>query len=143
MAARRRRLPHTIFIYGTLKRGFANHAHLQGATFVGEARTVERYPMIIQGRFFSPVMIPEPGVGHRIVGELWEVDDALLAALDRLESVHLPTGYFRETIEVELAGATTAAGVYFKPRARIEIVHTEPLADYQDRRYVPADQRPR
>ena len=134
---------HRIFVYGTLKRGFPNHALMQGATFVGDALTIAAYPMIVQGRHFSPVMIPEPGQGHRIVGELWEVEDAKLAALDELESIHLPTGYIRDTIPVEVDGARFEAGVYFKPRARIVVVQSEPHADYQDRRYVHTRDRPR
>jgi gamma-glutamylaminecyclotransferase len=134
---------HRIFIYGTLKRGFPNHGHLDGATFLGEARTVEAYPMIVQGLYYSPVLLPEPGLGQPITGELWEVDGGRLAALDRLESTHLPIGYIRETIRVEAGGAVLTAEAYFKPRERIEIVHSEPLADYQDRRYVPAHLRPR
>ena len=137
-------MPHTVFVYGTLKRGFPNHALMQGATFLGEARSVEAYPMIVQGRHFSPVMIPEPGSGHRIVGELWVVDDVQLAALDQLESTHLPTGYIRRTIAVEALtnGTKSEAQVYFKPRDRITLVHSEPHADYQDRRYVHSDDRP-
>jgi gamma-glutamylaminecyclotransferase len=140
-------MPHLVFVYGTLKRGFPNHATMDGATFVALAQTVERYPMIVQGQHYSPVMMPEPGQGHRIVGELWEVDDAKLEILDRLESTHLPTGYLREQIAVEPAagqwsgGGTVKAGCYFKPRARVTLVHSEPHADYQDRRYVPSSKR--
>ena len=76
---------HSIFVYGTLKRGFPNHGLMDGARFIGEAMTVERYPMVVQGRHFSPVIMPEPGSGHRIVGELWEVDDQMLVVLDDLE----------------------------------------------------------
>jgi gamma-glutamylaminecyclotransferase len=97
--------------------------------------------MIVQGRYFSPVIMPESGQGHRIVGELWEVDDAKLKELDHLETTHLPTGYIRETIAIEVDGRETTANVYFKPRDRVQIVHSEPHADYQDRRYVPASQR--
>lgn len=140
-------MPHLMFVYGTLKRGFANHSALQGATYVADATTVECYPMIVQGQYFSPVMIPEPGQGQRIVGELWEVDDAKLAELDRLETTHLPTGYHRTSIVVEpsaaqwTGGKTVKANCYFKPRERITLVHSEPHADYQDRRYVPAWKR--
>ena len=134
-------MPHLVFVYGTLKRGFPNHATMASATFVSDGLTVERYPMIIQGQFFSPVMLPEPGQGHRIVGELWEVDDARLAALDGLESTHLPNGYNRESIVVEAAGTTVVAQCYFKPRERVTIIHSQPHADYQDSRYVPADRR--
>ena len=138
-------MTHIIFVYGTLKRGFPNHALMSGAMFLGEARTVEAYPMVVQGQSFSPVIMPEPGAGHRILGELWQVDDAQLVRLDDLESTHLPTGYIRERIEVEAlaGGGVFTAWVYFKPRDRITIVHSEPHADYQDRRYVPAAQRRR
>lgn len=134
-------MPHRVFVYGTLKRGFPNHGLMRAATFVDTGLTVERYPMIIQGRGFSPVMLPEAGQGHRIVGEIWEVDDTQLAALDELESTHLPTGYVRETIAVETPGGLLNAWVYFKPRERVTIIHSEPHADYQDRRYIPASQR--
>lgn len=134
-------MPHRVFVYGTLKRGFPNHALMRAATFIDTGLTIERYPMIVQGRGFSPVMLPEPGQGHRIVGEVWEVDDAQLAALDVLETTHLPTGYIRETIKVETPGGPLEAFVYFKPRDRVQIVHGEPHADYQDRRYIPANQR--
>lgn len=129
---------HIIFVYGTLKRGFPNHSLLQGARYVSQGRTVERYPMIVQGQFYSPVIMPEPGTGHRIAGELWEVDEEKLGELDHLESTHLPTGYIRERIEIESQARVLSAWVYFKPRDRVILVHSEPHADYQDRRYVPA-----
>ncbi len=136
-------MAHRVFVYGTLKRGFPNHALLRQATFIDTAQSLERYPMILQGHGVSPAMIPEVGQGHRIVGEVWEVDDAQLAALDHLESTHLPNGYIRETIVVEAPGGNLDADVYLKPRARIEIVHSEPHADYQDRGYVPVALRPK
>jgi len=136
-------MPEIVFVYGTLKRGFPNHAFLANAAFLGEATTAERYPMVVQGRFFSPAVIPEPGQGERVRGELWQVDAATLARLDELESVHLPSGYIREKIKVEpIAGARiTEAWVYFKPRERVTVIHSEPHADYQDRRYVPQAER--
>ncbi|MFM9940337.1 MAG: gamma-glutamylcyclotransferase [Hyphomicrobiaceae bacterium] len=134
-------MPHRVFVYGTLKRGFPNHGLMRAATFIDTALTVERYPMILQGRGYSPVMMPEPGNGHRIVGEVWEVDDAQLVVLDDLESTHLPTGYIRETIAVETPAGTISAFVYFKPRGRVTIVHSEPHADYQHRGYIPPELR--
>ena len=139
---------HHVFVYGTLKRGFPNHATLAeqpGAAFIAMARTVERFPLVVQGQWFSPAMLPEPGEGERVTGELWRVDEAGLAALDRLESTHLPTGYDRAEIAIVRAGKAESevAWVYFKRRARIAVIHSAPLADYQDRRYVPAWLRPR
>ena len=67
-------------------------------------------------------------------------DDEHLARLDILESVHLPTGYIRERIDVETDAGVVSAAVwaYFKPRERIARIHSDPHDDYQDRRYVPA-----
>jgi gamma-glutamylaminecyclotransferase len=137
-------LMHRVFVYGTLKRGFPNHAMLADALFVGRARTVEAYPLVVQGPRFSPALLPEAGSGMRVSGELWDVDDAKFAELDELESLHLPTGYVRELIMVERPDASTErVWVYFKPRDRIQVIHTDPLADYQDSRYVPAVRRGR
>jgi len=133
---------HRVFVYGTLKRGFPNHGFMGGQSFIGEARTVEAYPMIVQGLHFSPVVMPEPGVGHRVGGEVWEVDEACLVRLDELESIGMPTGYTRETVRVELAdGSTIEADIYFKARERVVYTHTGYLTDYRDRRYVAAEDR--
>ena len=135
-------MSHTLFVYGTLKRGFPNHETLTGGTFAGLARTVEAWPLLIQGPWFTPVMLPETGEGHRVAGELWEVDDALLARLDQLESTHLPTGYVRREIAVERDdGSRLSAHVWLKARERCGVIHSGPHADYTDRRYIPASKR--
>jgi gamma-glutamylaminecyclotransferase len=131
-----------VFVYGTLKRGFPNHATLADALFVGQARTVEAYPLVVQGPWFSPALLPEAGSGLRVSGELWDVDDAKFSELDELESLNRPTGYVRELIMVEHPdGAAERVWVYFKPRDRIQVIHSDPVADYQDRRYIPGTQR--
>lgn len=133
-----------IFIYGTLKRGFANHLLLADARFVGQVRTVEPYPLVVQGPWYSPALLPEPGKGLRVSGELWEVDDAKFAEIDDLESLHKPNGYLREFLMIEFPDTSIErVWAYFKPRDRISVIQSEPLADYQDRRYIPLSRRPR
>lgn len=133
-----------IFVYGTLKRGFANHVILADARFIGQVRTLEAFPLVVQGPWFTPAMLPEPGTGHRVWGELWEVDSAKFFELDDLESLNRPTGYERQFVMVEHGDKSTErVWVYMKPRDRITQIHTEPLADYQDQRYIPASERPR
>jgi len=96
---------HLVFVYGSLKAGFHNHQWLaeHDATDLGYAVTDARYLMvrgnafpylINPAHFTTPVALPESPVG----GELYRVDDAGLAALDRLEG-H-PRFYRRELISV-------------------------------------------
>lgn len=136
---------HKVFVFGTLKRGFPNHAEgMVGQVCLGRYRTALAYPLVVAGRWFSPVMMPEPGTGHRVTGELYEVDDATLAKLDIIESVHLPTGYHRESIDVVSLedGSTVQAWVYFKDRQRVDSIHSDYLSEYNDNRYVHKSQRP-
>ena len=135
---------HKVFVFGTLKRGFPNHGEgMRGERYLGDCRTVERYPMVVAGRWFSPVMMPEPGVGERVSGELYEIGDAKLAELDRIESTHLPDGYRRHAIKVESAtGVLVEAQAYMKERRLVTLVHSGHLTDYQDHRYVHKSKRP-
>ncbi|MEZ5856637.1 MAG: gamma-glutamylcyclotransferase family protein [Hyphomicrobiaceae bacterium] len=129
---------HLVFVYGTLKRGFPNHHYMAGARFIGMARTVEAWPLVVGNQWFSPYLLPERGVGHRVTGELWEVPESMMPALDELESVHLANGYRRERIGVEPedGGEVRDAWAYLRERRFITTIHSEPMADYQDRRYV-------
>lgn len=71
----------TVFVYGTLLRGEPNHRLLVGARFAGDARTTPRHRLVDLGAF--PAMVD--GGDTSVAGELYEVDAATLAALDRLE----------------------------------------------------------
>lgn len=75
---------HRVFVYGTLKRGYRNHRFLKAATFVGEAHTLTSYRML-DGRF--PVL-RDAGPGcMQISGEVYDVDEETLSALDDLEGI--------------------------------------------------------
>ncbi|MFN9624122.1 MAG: gamma-glutamylcyclotransferase [Cyanobacteriota bacterium] len=76
-AGRGRETP--LFVYGTLKRGQANHAHLQGARHLGAA-SLEGASLHDLGPF--PMAIAAEG---RVVGELYAVDPAALPRLDAFE----------------------------------------------------------
>ena len=83
-----------VFVYGTLKSGHGNNRLLRGSELVGMATTEE--PMGFYGKGI-PFMFHEPAEGHEAVkvrGELWDVDNETLKALDQLEG-H-PTWYRRE-----------------------------------------------
>jgi gamma-glutamylcyclotransferase (GGCT)/AIG2-like uncharacterized protein YtfP len=99
---------HLVFVYGTLKRGERNHHRMAGARFVGPAITRDSAFTLIEQASVSAPGRTTPSVGtggaHRIAGELYDVDDTLLAALDRFERVG--TDYERRT--VWLAGGASA-----------------------------------
>ena len=87
-----------LFVYGTLKRGGSNHLFLGTQKFLGEARTVAGFTLHSLGDY--PGMVRAPGDTEGVTGELWSVDDACLAELDRLEG--LDEGLY-ERIDVLLA----------------------------------------
>ena len=136
-------LTYTVFVYGTLKRGFPNHHYMAGATFLTEALTVDAFPLVVGNTWFTPYLIPEKGKGHRVMGELWDVPAQIMPVLDELESTHLPNGYRRNLIPVLAARASEPvdAWTYFRERRHISVIHMNNLADYQDRRYVASEDR--
>jgi gamma-glutamylcyclotransferase (GGCT)/AIG2-like uncharacterized protein YtfP len=68
-----------VFVYGTLRRGQSNHSWLAGAHWLGEA-SLPGAVLHDLGPF--PMAVPGDG---RVLGELYGVDAATLARLDRLE----------------------------------------------------------
>lgn len=132
-----------VFVFGTLKRGFPLHDQgLSGTKFLGIYRTRKRYPLLIAGPWFAPMMFNEPGIGCQIIGELYLVDDKAIENLDRLESVGEP-GNFRAAIEVEPieGGSSCLALAYVKARELADPVHSDYLPMYEDRRFIPFDRR--
>ena len=114
-----------LFVYGTLKRGYSNHALLAAAHFVGEAVTIEKYGFYLgpdeyaPGEPEIPFLLANPKTGDAAVqvrGELWEVDSITLTQLDELEG-H-PDWYHRKKINVRTdSGKTISAYTYLLPEA--------------------------
>lgn len=79
-----------IFTYGTLKRGFSNHALMQeiiasgDAALVGAALTRGRLPLVC-GPYRVPFLLNLPGSGEHVRGELYAVSARGLARMDELE----------------------------------------------------------
>lgn len=97
---------HRVFLYGTLKIGEKNHHLLQSpsngvAKYICKAVTPERYPCVLGTRYNIPFMLNRPGTGPYVLGEMFEVDDKMLATMDDLEGV--VDGYYsREKIVFNL-----------------------------------------
>lgn len=99
-----------VFVYGTLKRGFANchlmQNGLNGVTrFVTTGLTKEAFPLVIGTDASIPFMLPLKGQGKQVHGEIYEVDNNVLRVLDELEG-H-PTWYKRTQCEITTTDKTT------------------------------------
>ncbi|XP_062957583.1 gamma-glutamylaminecyclotransferase [Cynocephalus volans] len=94
-----------VFVYGTLKRGQPNHSVLLDgehghAAFLGLARTLERYPLVIAGEYNVPRLLNLPGTGRYVQGELYDVDKRMLRFLDAFEGC--PDEYQRTPLSVQV-----------------------------------------
>ena len=99
--------PVEIFVYGTLKRGGANHGQMAGQEFVAEATTKAIYRLYALDEY--PGMVPAAeGQGRSIPGEIWKVDVAGLARLDAFEGV--PEGIYAQA-EVALEAPNDRPGI--------------------------------
>jgi gamma-glutamylaminecyclotransferase len=95
-------LIHRVFVYGSLLKGECNHRLLELAPFVGAAHTSASFTLIDLGAF--PGLIARGMTAVR--GEVYAVDAATLASLDRLES-H-PRFYRRQEIALSDGAAVHA-----------------------------------
>ncbi len=82
-----------LFVYGSLKRGQANHHQLHAADYLAEARTIARFALRVVDGY--PALVPG---SRKIVGELYRIAAGALPALDEFEGPR----YVRR--EIELAG---------------------------------------
>lgn len=126
-------------MYGTLKRGGRFHDELRGAPFLGEATTGPGYALVRLGDYLALIEQPHDQpydqpydqadqqadeaddqaasgpAGEGVTGELFEVPEAILPALDEFEG----DAYIRRQLAVRLIGpgAEGLALAYFrKPR---------------------------
>lgn len=111
---------HLVFVYGTLKRGFSRNHALREERYIGIARTTPTYGMYGYGGY--PALVDQPlaeasGVeaGKRIFGELYEVDDACLIELDKIEGTDRGLFERRDITldEVTMTALPTDATVWF------------------------------
>ena len=97
-----------VFVYGTLKEGFPNFDVNTGRRIPGEYRTCLAWPLFVvdlPGEPSAPWLVDAPGQGLPVLGQLFQVDEPTLAAMDRLEEVDLPEGYVRRRISIERVDA--------------------------------------
>jgi gamma-glutamylcyclotransferase (GGCT)/AIG2-like uncharacterized protein YtfP len=78
-----------LFVYGTLRRGSANHSELDGAEYVGTVVTDARCALVEREGY--PALVHGKGA---IPGEVYAVDGEHLARLDAFEG----SGYVRRPV---------------------------------------------
>ncbi|HMC93294.1 MAG TPA: gamma-glutamylcyclotransferase family protein [Polyangia bacterium] len=88
-----------IFVYGTLKRGCANHGFLAGQRFIGEARTTGGFTLFELSGY--PGMVERDSHPAGVTGEVWSVDGDCLKRLDELEGT--AEGLYRRDVVPLLA----------------------------------------
>jgi gamma-glutamylaminecyclotransferase len=99
--------PTRLFIYGTLKAGQSNRGWLAQARLVRKTRTQPRYRLHNMGAL--PALVE--GGDQAVEGELYEVGDVTIVALDFLESV--PRLYHRASVQLE--DRSWAEAYFLKP----------------------------
>ena len=123
-----------VFVYGTLKEGFRNFHVNRGTRLPGEFVTVQAFPLYVIGEFGLPWLVHEPGNGQRVRGQVFEVDDAALAAMDVLERIDDAAWYARHPLAVQPLpdGTPIQALAYFGNAARLALDtrHHGPLDEY-------------
>jgi gamma-glutamylaminecyclotransferase len=125
---------HDIFVYGTLREGYPNHHHNVGVRKPGTFRTVEQFPLVLNGQRFSPCLIFSPGEGYPVRGEVYRVDDEGLALMDQLERIEAPHGYRRlqisVTCETQLPLGVVTVYAYLKNAESVSDIRQGPLQEY-------------
>jgi gamma-glutamylaminecyclotransferase len=129
-------MPQLVFVFGTLKQGFPNFATNKGTRVGGDFVTVERYPLYLVGERFSPWLVDAAGEGEQVVGQVFEVDQPALDAMDVLERITEPDGYRRVAMKVRAMGGDLASTLdvhaYVKQRAHFRPADARlgPLREY-------------
>uniref|UniRef100_A0AC34GSE0 Gamma-glutamylcyclotransferase family protein n=1 Tax=Panagrolaimus sp. ES5 TaxID=591445 RepID=A0AC34GSE0_9BILA len=131
------KLPHTVFVYGTLKKGEPNYHVLNdpkngSIKFLGIAETMETFPLIVATQFNIPFALNLPKHGKNIIGEVYSVNDAKLEFMDKLE-MH-PILYKRELqrIKMKETNEEMLAWIYLLETWKDELLETasEYLTEY-------------
>ena len=111
-----------VFVFGTLKEGFPNYKINKGSRLEGSYLTKNRYPLYLIGKRFSPWLMLDKGKGHNVRGQVFTVNDATLAEMDKLERINELDGYRRieMTVISEKSGEELVVFAYGKPVEQLD-----------------------
>jgi gamma-glutamylcyclotransferase (GGCT)/AIG2-like uncharacterized protein YtfP len=124
-----------LFVNGTLMRGLALHGNLEGAEFLGEARTAPVYRLYsIDDRHPGMFEVAEGGVS--VAGELYLLPDEVWQRVEAGEPPDLYCG------PVRLADGRTVQGILY-PQDLAETRHRD-ISEFADwRAYVKSNESAR
>lgn len=88
-----------LFVYGSLKKGFALNQYLSKSKFIKEHTTEGRYEMRSICDAYPIISEGMGGAGKHIKGEIYKVSKQDMKRIDQIE---LGAGYFKKTIENDL-----------------------------------------
>ncbi|XP_022913945.2 putative gamma-glutamylcyclotransferase CG2811 isoform X1 [Onthophagus taurus] len=127
-----------VFVYGTLKSGQPNHHWFSKDggyyKFLFNATTLIKYPLIIASQYNIPFLLYSPGHGKNVKGEVYEVDETVLANLDILED-H-PNWYERQLEDVYYdndENKKDKVWVYFIKKFKSELLEKDTFECYDSK----------
>ena len=99
----------TLFVNGTLMRGLALHSNLDGAEFLGEARTIPQYRIYSIDDIHPGMFELDDGEegGVSVVGEIYNMSNEIWTRVEANEPPHLYKG------PVKLVNGNTMDGILF------------------------------
>jgi gamma-glutamylcyclotransferase (GGCT)/AIG2-like uncharacterized protein YtfP len=112
-----------LFVNGTLMRGLALHANLDGAEYIGEVRTAPVYRLYSIGDV-HPGMFEVDRGGVSVAGELYRVPEDVLQRVESGEPPNLYRGL------VQLSDGRQVQGILY-PRELAEGVHRD-ISEHAD-----------
>jgi gamma-glutamylaminecyclotransferase len=126
---------YSVFLFGTLKKGFPNSSTNKGSRVAGEFITKNRYPLYLVGERYSPWLVLSEDEGFQVRGQVFTVDEATLDDMDHLERIHETDGYRRVQVQVfsESTHEEMQVFMYVKPPQQLEgkLVQLGPIAEYE------------
>jgi gamma-glutamylcyclotransferase (GGCT)/AIG2-like uncharacterized protein YtfP len=125
-------MPVDLFVNGTLMRGLALHANLDGADFLGEVRTAPIYRLYSIGDV-HPGMFEVSTGGVSVAGELYRISEDVLERVEAGEPPNLYRG------AVRLSDGRVVDGILY-PRELAQHGHPD-ISEYADWRSYCARQR--
>jgi len=123
-------MKHLVFVYGTLRYSYHNHALLSTSTIIGSGRTKDMFVMSSR----SIPFVSRSQKVSTIFGEVYSVTPDVLKSLDSLESYDPSSPdtswYTRELIDINLEdGSTVQAFCYFNEQESASIIASGDFSD--------------